>query len=207
MARSGVVIAQPQMHDFNRILRRNMHRQFVAQASAAAYIATVALAVMHSHGRLMSEWQRRRSPDVAALLVPQVDDLAWRIRNGVVRPRRQPVHLAVAPPGVAEPGLSRQAAEVRVCQDIAPRCRRQGRGSRLDAVHHDDIFASPGGEPPESVPVQQVFSRCGRTRLRGALRPFERPEYVREVMRRGIAGRAGLRETCRHPARRSALRP
>ena len=80
--------------------------------------------------------QRGWAPDLAALLVSQVDDLARRVRDRVVAPGRQPVRLAVARPGKPGPALGDQEAETGVGDDVDPRGGGQarinhGRGLRL----------------------------------------------------------------------------
>ena len=80
----------------------------------------------------------RRRPELAGLLVAEVNGLAGRIGDGIVAPGGQAVHLAVAGPGVAAAGLGDQAAEAGVGEHVDPR----GRRPRRRRVRRDDVLAA-----------------------------------------------------------------
>ena len=91
MARLRCVVAKSKVDDLDRILRRNMHRQFLVQEPAVAFVPAVALPMSNGDNRPVSQWQGGGRPKLSSFLVPQVDDLAGWIRNWIVRPGRQSV--------------------------------------------------------------------------------------------------------------------
>src|SRR6185295_720413 len=67
----------------------------------------------------------RRGPNVAGLLVAEIDDLPQRIGDRIIAPRRQAVRLAVAAPGEARATFGNEEAKLRIGDDVDPRLRRQ----------------------------------------------------------------------------------
>ena len=60
-------------------------------------------------------------------IVPQINNLAWRIDYRIVVPGREPVLIAVLRPRIAEAGVRRDKPEARVRDDVGPRRRRPRR--------------------------------------------------------------------------------
>ena len=118
-------VAHRQADQLDRVVGRDEHQQVLLQSVTRRVKRRVALAVADGDGRAGAARQGRRRPDLAGLLVAQIDDLAGRVGDRVVAPGRQAVHLAVAGPGVARPGLGHQEAEAGVGEHVDPRGRRQ----------------------------------------------------------------------------------
>ena len=151
-------VAHAQADQLDRVVRRDQHQQVLLQSVTLAGVAGVALAVADGHGRAGPPRQGRRRPDLARLLVAQVDRLAGRVGHRVVRPGGQAVHLAVARPRIAQAGLRHQAAEAGVGEHVGPRGRRQSR-HRVDG---DQVLAAVRREPAQAVPEQEALGRRGR---------------------------------------------
>src|SRR4029077_5396158 len=92
-----------------------------AQPMRVAFKDCVALTVTNQSRFRPGDRKRRRAPDLAGLLVTQIDDLAGRIANRVVAPRSQAVELAVKRPGKSCPALGHHKPETRVGHDVDPR--------------------------------------------------------------------------------------
>ena len=163
-ARPVAVVSQREAHELDRVVGRHEHQQVLIQLMTDVGVAREALAMTDGDGRAWSARQGRGRPDLARLLVAQVDHLARRVRTRVVRPRGEAVHLAVARPGVAQAGLGHQASESRVGQHVGPGGRRQGRSTRGGAVDDDHVLAAIPGEPSEAVPEEQAFGLPGGLR-------------------------------------------
>ncbi len=108
--------------------------------------------------------QRRRRPDVTAVLVAQVQNLARRVGDGVVVPGCEPVGLAVVRPCVTAARFRHDEPEGGVGDDVDPGRRRWKEADcivrRADA---DDILAAVRREAAGAV-VEQQF-RLRRQRL------------------------------------------
>src|SRR2546423_11016282 len=72
---------------------------------------------------LLPDGQRRRSPDLAGVLVPDIQNLARRVTHRIVRPRGELILAAVHRPGKARAGLRDLEAERRIRDDVDPRRR------------------------------------------------------------------------------------
>src|SRR4051812_36762272 len=92
-------------------------------------------------------WSRGWRPEPAGLLVAQVERLAGRVDERVVRPGRQAVLLAVGLPGGAGAALRDDEPEGRVGDHVHPRRRRVRAGRQVD-----DVLAPVGREPARAVP-------------------------------------------------------
>ncbi len=120
---------------------------------------TVALAMAGDIGRaILADRQGGRSPDVAALLIAQVDHLARRIGYRIVRPRRQLILLTVDRPGVAGTLDRDVEAEGRIGDDVDP-----GRRRRLPGVEDRHVFPSALGKTAEPI---EEFERWSPQRNR-----------------------------------------
>ena len=87
--------------------------------------ARIALPMPDDVGRgLLADRERRRSPQISSLFVPDIDGLARRIADRIVRPGRELVLAAIDRPRVPRTRLGDLEAETRVCDYIDPRRRR-----------------------------------------------------------------------------------
>ena len=100
----------------------------------------------------------RRTPQLAAVVVPDVDRLAHRIDDRVVRPRGELVFAAVPGPRVPRPGLGDLEPERRVGDDVEPGCR-----GGLSRAEDGDVLAPPIDEAAEAV--EELELRAWRDRL------------------------------------------
>ncbi len=146
-------------------------------------------AVTGDVGRLLAaDRQRRRAPQLAGVVVADVDRLAHRVADGIVRPRRELVLAAVPRPGVAGARLGDLEPERRVGDDVQPRRRR-----RLSGAEDRDVLTPAVREAAEPVEELQLrarhhglarrsigFGRCGRVRC-DPLGPLETDDLVGEA--------------------------
>ena len=125
--------------------------------------AAIALAVAGDIGRgLLANGERRGSPDIAILLVAQIDGLARRIDDRIVRPGRELILLAVDRPAVATALGGDLEAEGWIGDHIDP-----GRGRGLAPAEDRHIFPPVGAEAAQPVEMRQL--RAARCRLRHAV--------------------------------------
>src|SRR5688572_5136947 len=95
---------------------------------------------------LLADREQRRAPELAGVLVADVERLARLIRDGIVRPRRDLVLAAVDGPRVAAARLRHLKAEGGIRHDVDPRGRRP-----LTLTHDDHVFAPVVGETSQAV--------------------------------------------------------
>src|SRR4029077_2102902 len=114
--------------------------------------ARVALSVARDV-RFVFEANRRRrgTPEFAGAFVANVDRLAGRVGDGIVRPRRELVLVGIQRPGVARAGLGGEEAERRIRDYVDPRLR----GSRALA-ENGDVFAAVVREAAQAVKEAEV---------------------------------------------------
>ena len=178
-------VADRQARDLDRIIERHVLEEIERDAVRGVLEPAVALAVPGDIGRgLVTDRQGRRSPQLAGVLVAQIDDLARPVGDRVVRPGRELVLAAVERPGVAA-ALDRDLeAERGVGDDIDPRRRRRPPGAE-----DRHILPSVLGESAE--PVEELEVRRRRNGLR----------HVRGA---ASASAAAARRRCPPPGRRSS---
>ena len=110
--RSAGAILDAQDGDLHRVVERHELHQVELDAVTVVLEAAVAGSVPDDVRRVLpSDRAAPSGPTLAAVIVPQVDALAHRIADRVVRPRRQLVLAAVLRPGVSRPGLGDLEAE------------------------------------------------------------------------------------------------
>ena len=123
-------VGDPQPDHLDRVVGRDEQDQLVGEAVGVPFKDRVTLAVTDERGRSRRDGQGRRAPDLAGLLVAQIDDLAGGVGDRVVAPGRQAILLAVAGPGEARSGLGDLEAERGVGDDVDPGRGRQERPGR-----------------------------------------------------------------------------
>ena len=135
------LVADRQPGDLDRILEGHVLQKLERNAVGGMLEAAIALAMPGDIGRgLLADGERRRAPDIAVLLVAQIDGFARRIDDGIVRPGRELVLPAVDRPAVAA-ALGRDLeAEGWIGDHIDP-----GRGRGLAPAEDRHIFPSVGG--------------------------------------------------------------
>src|SRR2546425_13066762 len=94
--------ADGQPRDLDRIIERHVLEKIERDTVCGVLEPAVSLAVPRDIGRnLVTDRRRRGPPQLAGLLVAQIQDLARPIGHGVVRPGRELVLAAVERPCVA----------------------------------------------------------------------------------------------------------
>src|SRR3972149_5803482 len=106
--------------------------------------------------RLVPDRHGRRTPQVARVVVAQIERLARTIGDRVVRPGGDLAFAAVDGPGVAAAFGSHLKAESGVGDDIDPGGRR-----RLTGAEDRYIFPSVVGEAAEPVEELEVLQGRG----------------------------------------------
>src|SRR3990172_10822523 len=132
--------------------------------------STVALEVTNDVGPgLLPNRQRRWAPQLATLLVPDVDRLARGVAHRIVRPRGELVFAAVDRPCVPRTRFGDLEAEARIRDHIHPGGRRA-----LSLAKERHVFPSLRREPAEAVEELEIRrrERHVRRRLPRCLPPF-----------------------------------
>ena len=127
--------------------------------------------------RGVADRQRRRSPKVARVIVPQVERFARTIAHRIIRPRRDLIFAAVDRPCVAAALGSRLEAERRIGDDVDP-----GRRRRLARPKDRHILSSISREAAEPVEKFEI----------GRASPSRRPQAGDDWLWRGFLGRGRL---------------
>ncbi len=111
--------------DLDRVIERHELQKLRCNAARDVLESTVAEAVTHHvGGRRLPNRQRRRAPQVAAVLVTQVHDLRRCVAHWIVGPRGELILLRIDRP--CGPGAvgGHEEAELRIGDDVGPRRRR-----------------------------------------------------------------------------------
>ena len=155
LARAGPIVGEPQHEELDRRVGGDVDLQLRADAGLAQLEGAVAEAVAGDVGARLAFRRRRqrgRRPELAGLLVAQVDRLAAGVGDRIVVPRRQPQLVRVLAPGVAAAGLRDDAAEARIGDDVGP-----GRRRPLARRRRDDVFAAVAAEAADAVEQPQAL--------------------------------------------------
>ncbi len=131
-------ILQGEAGDLDRVPRRHELQEIQCDAVGCVLEATVPLAVPDDIGPgFFADGEHGRSPDETAVLIPNIERLARRVADGIVRPRRELVLPAVHRPCKARARLGGLETEVRVGHHVDP----GGRGP-LPRAQSRDVFAA-----------------------------------------------------------------
>src|SRR5258705_9872497 len=95
---------------------------------------------------LFTDRERRRPPQIPGLVVPDVDDLARRIADRIVRPGGELILPAVDRPRVPGTRLGDLEAEIPICDHVDPRRRRPP-----SLLENRYVLTSIVGEPAQPV--------------------------------------------------------
>ena len=146
-ARPPGCVADRQARDPDRVCRRHEHHQVERDAVRLVFEPAVARAVPCAvECRWVMDGRGRRAPQLAGLVVADVEGIARPVRDGIVRPGRQLVLATVLRPCVAAAFGRDLESERRIGNDVDPRRRRH-----LPRTLQDDVFLAVGAEPAESV--------------------------------------------------------
>src|SRR6185312_31478 len=83
--------------------------------------ARVALAVAYQCRGVQAQRTRRRRPYVAGFLVAQIHHLGRWVDCWIIAPRRQPILLTIAGPGVAQAALGNEETNQWIGHHVDPR--------------------------------------------------------------------------------------
>ena len=166
-ATPGGVVPQPQPLQLDRLspvlIHWNEDRQLLLDPLTVMLEDRVPRPMPCPISGLFADRRRGRRPVDTGLLVPDVHRLRRWIHDGVVRPLRQAIALAVAIPGKARPRFADQCAEGGVGDDVHPGCRRVGVGAEIDRV-----FTPIRGKTAQAVEVGQLHEGQRSRRLPGS---------------------------------------
>ncbi len=156
---------------------------------------------------------RRRAPELAGVLVAQVEGLRHRIAGRIVVPRGEAEEEAVGGPGETAAALGDHEAAVRVGDDVGPRRRRHVVAADLDlvvavraqarrsrsrtppvALGWTGAGASAARSPPGTPAGSAASEAASRS---GALRGSPANRSALAPGSRGPAGRIRHRAACR----------
>ena len=165
------LVRQFEARDLDGIADRHELQQVECNAVRGIFETAVTLAVVNGVGRVFfADRQGCGTPEFAAVFVAQIDRLARRIANRIVRPWCQQILLAVQGPSEAGAAGGGQKPEIRIGDHIGP-----GGWCLIVAVEDGDVFAAVHAETANTVeelklrPGQGRFGR-GRRQLRAGRR-------------------------------------
>src|SRR5215212_4404914 len=121
------------------------------EAAVTLAVARDVACLLHPHGT------SGRRPELAGILVAQVDHFAGRIVDRVVRPGGELILTAVPAPRVTAARLGDDEAELFISDDVRPWQRRM-----LTGVQDGHILAAVFGEAAEPVEEREFRRRQGR---------------------------------------------
>jgi hypothetical protein len=157
------MVGQSKARYLDRALKRRELKKIGGYSARLVREAAIAATVAGDVGRLgVPDRHRRRSPDVAGNFVPEIEDFALRIADGIVRPGSELVLAAVRGPSVASALGGGLKAERWIGDHVDP-----GRRRRLARPENSHVFLALRAEPSEAV---EKFKRR-RFMAGGAFRP------------------------------------
>src|SRR5262249_15486431 len=138
---------EPQSRDLHRIGRRHVLEELEGNAMRIVRESAVSLSMLTAiRPRVLADREQGRSPHQAAVLVADVDHLAGRVADRIVRPRRELVLVTVERPGVAGTGFRHLESNLLVRDHIDPRS-----GRPVALVEDDRVLAAVRDEAAEVV--------------------------------------------------------
>ena len=152
-------VFQTQVHHLDRRIRGDKEPQALGKPVTVVLENRIASAMANQVRRGRAARQRRGRPDFGGFFVAQVERLAWRIGDGIVGPRREPVFAAVAKPSIACASFGHRETKIGIGNDIDPRRRRPP--SRLQV---NDILAPILAKSPPSVVKAKIVGTRQRRR-------------------------------------------
>src|SRR5262249_19064021 len=154
------VIREPQSRDLDRIGQGHVLDELEGNAMRVVREAAVALSVPTLvRPRVLADREQSWSPQLAAVLVADVDHLAGLVADRIVRPRRELVLAAVERPRVTGAGFRHLESDLLVRDHIHPRG-----GGPAPLVEYDAV---PAAAPPEAPQVVVEFPPRPRDRRLG----------------------------------------
>ena len=131
-------------------------------AMGRVFEPAVTVAVTRDVGRLrVADRQRRRTPELAILVIADVDRLARGIADRIVGPGRQLILATIGGPSIPASFGRDLKAESFVGDHIDPRRRR-----RLAWAEHSDVFLAARPEAAEAVEKFEPGGTCLHVRAR-----------------------------------------
>ncbi len=125
-------------------------------------------------GPRIADRQRRCAPQLAAVVIAQINRLRRIVADGIVGPGRELILLRVDRPGAARAVGRHEKPELRIGDDVGP-----GNGRPLILLENRDVFAPAGGKAAEAVEefergngARRGDARRGDARLIGSTRDF-----------------------------------
>ncbi len=171
-----------QRQELHRRGDRHERRQLRLQPVLAVLKDAVPEAVSAGVRRVAGARPWHRAEEPSARIVAEVENLAARIADGVVAPRRQSIELGIAAPSVGAAALADYGAEPRVGNDIHP--WRRSVTARREV---DDVLAPVRREAADAIGEDQIVSRKHRCDT-----PFRRGRLARGGQHRGPRQHHGL---------------
>ena len=155
-------VRQRETRDLDRIVERHQLQELERDAVRDVLEARVALPVPDDVRRgLLADRQRRRPPQLARLLVPDVDRLPRRVADRIVGPGRELVLAAVDRPRVPGPALGDLEAEARIRDHVDPR-RRRPLPRRASTITYSRPSCAKPPRPLKSSRSSAGLGRLGR---------------------------------------------
>jgi hypothetical protein len=144
-------VAQFQDRKLHRRVHSHIDPQLGGDAVLSVFKNGVAEAMPDDIGRRTARGQWRRRPELAGLLITDIEGLAGGVPNEIIVPGCQSEFVGIFEPGICAAAFRDDRPKRRIGQDIHPRGR-----SRLAGLEGDDIFAAVGGKPAQAVGEDQV---------------------------------------------------
>ena len=177
-ARAPGDVAQFQDGELHRGVDRHIDPQFRGEAVLGVFEHGVAKAVANHIGRRAARRGGRGRPELARVLVANVEGLARGVLHRIVAPGGQPELMGIFDPRVGTATFRDDRAKRGIGQHIDP---RRGRG--LARLQRDDIFVSVAGKAAEAIlkhelPGHDRRGQVGRGGAGGRQRRDHRVEHT-----------------------------
>src|SRR5438067_2329762 len=163
-ARAGGSVLDPQPRDLHRVVPRHELQEVERDAVRGMLEAAVALPMPHDVGPgLLADREQRRSPQRAALLIPDVQRLPRGIPDRIVGPGGELILAAVARPRVPGARFGDLEPEAVIRDHVDPGGRRP-----LALAQDDHVLAAAVGKAAEAVEELEIQTGSGDVERRSA---------------------------------------
>src|SRR2546428_4727868 len=163
-ARGGVSVLHPQPRDLHRVVPRHELQEIERDAVRGMLEAAVALPMPRDVGpAVLTDRERRRSPQRAALFIPDVQRLPRGIPDRIVGPGGELILAAVDRPRVPGARFGDLEPEAVIRDHVDPGGRRP-----LALAQDDHVLAAAVGEAAETVEELEIQTGSGDVERRSA---------------------------------------
>ena len=135
-----------ELGEFDRRIESHKNGQLCFNAVFDVLEYGVAEAVANDVGRFAAGRERSGRPEIAALLVANIERLGGGVSNGIVMPGGEPQFVAILGPGVGASAFGNDRSKLRIGEHVDP-----GQRGGLPGLERNHIFPAVGGKSAQPV--------------------------------------------------------